>query len=287
MSFYEILWKPLIIPKNINFFSVNQNYYYIAVYRYLVKLNSLRNVHKTSKLYKKTRGEWLRYWSFRGEWRRKNPCSTVIPLLPKTLTPSIEPNFGQPRTQPPLTFAINTLLATQYSSVLFTCPNHLNNLWSTLLASSIYIPALLYALILTKSIRYTPTKLLKHFITRTFTILLSALLILHACAPYNVKLFLHLDRHFFAFIYNRLLLSTFLNAANFVYPSFILCATTFHILNPWNLATPGSKNNPLPLMVSPFTSTPIRTTFTYLEHVIPLLLPTFTLNVRMIYPTSL
>ena len=56
--FYEILWKPLIIHKNIInfFFSVNQIYYYNAVYRYLLKLNSLRNVHKTSKLYK--RNKW-------------------------------------------------------------------------------------------------------------------------------------------------------------------------------------------------------------------------------------
>ena len=42
------------------------------------------------------------------------PCrasSTVIPLLPKaTFTPSIQPNLGLPRTRPPLTSAINTLL---------------------------------------------------------------------------------------------------------------------------------------------------------------------------------
>ena len=35
---------------------VNQIYYYYAVYRYLLKLNSLRNVHKTSKLYKRNKG---------------------------------------------------------------------------------------------------------------------------------------------------------------------------------------------------------------------------------------
>ena len=40
-------------------------------------------------------------------------------------------------------------------------------------------------IILTLSIRDTPTKLLKHFFSRTFTFLLSALLIPHASAPYN------------------------------------------------------------------------------------------------------
>ena len=38
---------------------------------------------------------------------------------------------------------------------------------------------------ITLSIRDIPTKLLKHFISRTFTFLLSALLIPHASAPYN------------------------------------------------------------------------------------------------------
>ena len=59
-------------------------------------------------------------------------ASTVIPLLPKaTFTPSIQPNLSLPRTCPPLTSAINTLLAIQYSSILSTCPNHLNTLWLT------------------------------------------------------------------------------------------------------------------------------------------------------------
>ena len=93
-------------------------------------------------------------------------ASTVIPLLPKaTFTPSIQPNLGLPRTRPPLTSAINTLLAIRYSFILSTCPNHLNTLWSALLANSFSIPALLRTSIL--SIRDTPTKLLKHFISRT------------------------------------------------------------------------------------------------------------------------
>ena len=55
--------------------------------------------------------------------------STVIPLLPKaTFTPSSQPNLRLSRTLHPLTSAINVLLAIQYSSILSTCPNHLNTL---------------------------------------------------------------------------------------------------------------------------------------------------------------
>ena len=47
-------------------------------------------------------------------------ASTVIPPLPKsTFTPSIQPNLGLPRTRPPLTSAIDTLLAIRYSSILW------------------------------------------------------------------------------------------------------------------------------------------------------------------------
>ena len=86
-------------------------------------------------------------------------ASAVILLLPKdTFTPSIQPNLGLPGTRPPLTSAINTLLAAiQYSSILSTCPNYLNTLWSALLANSLSIPALLRtSSFLTLSIRDTP-----------------------------------------------------------------------------------------------------------------------------------
>ena len=57
-------------------------------------------------------------------------ASTVFPLLPKTtFTPSIQPNLGLTRTRPPLTSAINNLLVIRYSSILSTCPNHLNTLY--------------------------------------------------------------------------------------------------------------------------------------------------------------
>ena len=95
-------------------------------------------------------------------------ASTVIPLLPNaTFTPSFQPNLGLPRTRPPLTSAINILLAIRYSSIQDTPTKLLKCFISSL------------------SIRDTPTKLLKRFISRTFTFLLSALLIPHASAPYN------------------------------------------------------------------------------------------------------
>ena len=106
---------------------------------------------------------------------------TVIPLLPKAIyTPSIQPNLGLTRTHSWFTSAINTLLAIRYLSILFTCPNHHNT------TNSLSITALLSTYsFLTLSIHDTPTKLLKHFISRTFTFLLSALLIPHASTPYN------------------------------------------------------------------------------------------------------
>ena len=65
-------------------------------------------------------------------------------------------------------------------------------------ASSIYVPALLCtSSFLFFFIRDTPTKLLKHFISRTITFLLWALLIPHASAPYNaVGIITPLYRHF-------------------------------------------------------------------------------------------
>ena len=96
----------------------------------------------------------------------------TFPLLPKvTFTPSIQPHLCLPHTGPPLTSAINTVLAIWYAS-FFPCPNHLNSLWSALLANSLSIPAFLHiSSFLTLSIRNTPTKLLKHFISRIIIII--------------------------------------------------------------------------------------------------------------------
>ena len=71
-------------------------------------------------------------------------ASSVISLLPRaTFTQSTLPNLGLPRTRPPLISAINTFLAIRYSYILFTCPNHLNNLWSALVDNYLSIPGLL------------------------------------------------------------------------------------------------------------------------------------------------
>ena len=76
----------------------------------------------------------LHSFRYLAHWRA---ASTVIPLLPKeTLTPSIQPNLALPLTRPPLTSAVNTLLAIRYSTILSACPNHLNDtLWPALLAN--------------------------------------------------------------------------------------------------------------------------------------------------------
>ena len=112
-------------------------------------------------------------------------ASTIIPLLPKaTYTPSIKPNLGLHRISHPLTSTIKTLLAIQYSSILRMCSNHLNTLWSTQLAKSLSIPAILRtSSFLTLSIRDSQPNFSKHFISRTLTFLLSALLTPHAPRP--------------------------------------------------------------------------------------------------------
>ena len=153
-------------------------------------------------------------------------------------------------------------------------------LWSALLANSLSIPALLRtSSFLTLSIRDTPTKLLKHFISRTFTFLLSELLIPHTSAPSNaVGTITPSYRHFLAFIPNPLLLRTLFSAPQALYPSFILCTTS--------LSHPPSAANYDPRYLkqstssngSPFSITCIRSPLPYLEHFISLLLPTFTLN---------
>ena len=63
------------------------------------------------------------------------PPSSLCCLRPPSHHPSIQPNVGHHRTNPPLTSTINTLLAMRYSFMLSTCPNHLNTLWSDLLYS--------------------------------------------------------------------------------------------------------------------------------------------------------
>ena len=73
-------------------------------------------------------------------FRALSRSSAVIPLLPKAaFTPSIQPNLGLPRTRPPLTSAINTLLRVTYfqnytktEKLLNTVVNVLTREWDRL-----------------------------------------------------------------------------------------------------------------------------------------------------------
>ena len=99
---------------------------------------------------------------------------------------------------------------------------------------SVFIPALLRtSSILTPSIRDTPTKLHKHFISRTFTFLLSTLLIPHASAPYNAGGTITPSfRQFLAFISSPLLLHTHFSAPPTLYTLHSFCVShTFHNLH--------------------------------------------------------
>ena len=144
---------------------------------------------------------------------------TVIPLLPAaTFTPYIQPNLQ------------NTYTLHQHSSrnmdssILSTCPNHLNTIRSALLENPLSVSAMLCtSLFLTLSIRDTPNELLKYFISRAFTFIHSALLITHASVLYNaVGTIITSYRYFFAFIPNPLLFNTLFSAPHALYPSFIL-----------------------------------------------------------------
>ena len=120
---------------------------------------------------------------------------------------------------------------------------------------------------------------MKHFILGTFTFLLSAFLIPHASASYNAVFTITASyRHFLAFITNPLLLRTLFSAPKALYHSFVLCTTSLshHPLaatfDPRYLKQSTSSNGSL------FSITCIRSPLPFLEHLITLLLPTFTLN---------
>ena len=136
--------------------------------------------------------------------------------------------LGLPRTRPPLTSSSTP--SWPYGSHKLFPHSQTISILSDLLYS---LTTLLFELqllrttsFLTLSIRDTPTKLLKHFIPRTFTFLLSALLIPHASPPDNaVGRITPPHRHFLALIPSPLLLSTLFSAPHALYPSFILCTT--------------------------------------------------------------
>ena len=78
---------------------------------------------------------------FRALSRSLNRHSSVAQGHLHTIHP---PHLWLPRTRPPLTSAINTLLAIRFLYILTAGPNHLNTLWSSLLANSHSLPALLF-----------------------------------------------------------------------------------------------------------------------------------------------
>ena len=148
-------------------------------------------------------------------------------------TPFTQQNFGLLRNLFPLIFSIRHLKYPSIHTVLvhsrhvttfnksfktsfqpydtrpFSSRDHTisvlsDQLWALSILTFRYTPSFL-----TLSIHDTPTKLLKHFSSRTFTFLLSALLIPHVSALCNaVRTFTLSYWHFFAFTSNLLLLST-------------------------------------------------------------------------------
>ena len=151
---------------------------------------------------------------------------TVIPLLPTAaFTPSIQPTLGLLRSRP-FRMAIDNLLAIRYSSILSTCPNHLNTLRSALPANSFYIPVLLptssfltLSFVTVKS-NFSNISSQEHWLSfyQHFSYMP------HPSAPYNaVGTITPSYRHFLAFVPNLLLLRTLFSAPHALYPSFILC----------------------------------------------------------------
>merc|ERR1712055_73755 len=98
------------------------------------------------------------------------PCSTDIPRSPRLLfTPSIHPIFGLPLVLPPLASDPVILFTIRPSSILSTCPNHLNPCCSALFDSSRSTPVRLRtSSFLSLSHLVTPHIFLRHLISSTF-----------------------------------------------------------------------------------------------------------------------
>ena len=173
--------------------------------------------------------------------------------------------------------------------ILSTCPNHLNTLWSTLLVNSLSILVLLCSsLLLTLSIHDTPTKLLKHLISRIFTFLLSALLTppclcSSPMSPPDISWLLYAILYYSYYSTHFSLLLTLYTPHSFCVPHL------FYILHQLPLATPRYLKQSTSSNGLPFSITCIRPQFPFLEQLITLFLPTFTLYFLLshILPNSL
>ena len=128
----------------------------------------------------------------------RRAASIVIPQLPKAIfTTFFKPNFG--------VLALHLLPPSTPFWPYGTHP---------------FFPLIRTSSFLTLFIRHTSTELLKHFISKTVTFILSALLIPHASAPYNAVCSITLSyRYCLAFILNLpVLLSTLFIAPHALYP---------------------------------------------------------------------
>ena len=115
--------------------------------------------------------------------------------------------------------------------------------WSTILSNSLSIPVVLLTFsFLTLSIRDSSTRLIKHFTSRTSTLIFSVLLLPNAAASYNaVGIIILSYRHLFAFIPNAMLLSPVSSAPHAFYTPHSFCVTyPFHIHYPLPLASTGT-----------------------------------------------
>ena len=153
-----------------------------------------------------------------------------------SIHPFIQPKLSLPHTRPPLTYAINTFLIIQYSSILSTCPNHLilfDLLYSLtpILLQLSYAPLYSYLYpFMTLQPNFSNTSSQEHSLPFSQ----------HFSYPtlYNaIGTIIHSCRQFFAFIPNPLLLSTLFSTPHALYHSFILCTTSLYQLP---LATPGT-----------------------------------------------
>ena len=194
---------------------------------------------------------------------------TIHPTLPLSITDPHSTYFHQH--PPSYTVLIHSFHVSNPSISIHT-------LSSTLHVNSFSVPALvLIYLGQILSIRDTPTQLLKHFISRTFTFLLSALLIPQASAPYNAVGTIT-SSYTLLRINPQSSIARHTSQRHTLYPSFILCPTS--LSHPPAAATcdpiywkQSTSSNGLS-----FSLICIRPTFTNFEHLWALLLPTLSLN---------
>ena len=145
---------------------------------------------------------------------------------PRPRSPHTLSNLGIPLTSPPLTSAINTLLAIKYSFVLSISTNHFNTVWSTVRANQLnfYFSSSMH-LFFPNSIHSSHFHQTAQEHSLSFGQHLSYPMPLRRIMPLE-QLFLNIDsvpvsyRHL-----SPLLLSTLFSSPHALYPLFTLCTT--------------------------------------------------------------